>query len=56
MTMCGTLAGGMFSAPVTRWRMPQIQRAPWRFVQHQAAAIRYIGTRGIQKSASITNA
>ena len=27
MTMCGLSRGGMFSAPMTRWRMPQIHRA-----------------------------
>ena len=54
--MCGTSAGGMFSAPIARWRIPQIRRAPMRLVRHQLAAIRYIGTRGSQNVASITAA
>ena len=56
--MCG--AGGdpdgIFSVPIARQRMPQIQRAPCRLVQHQAAAIRYIGIRGSQNVDSITAA
>src|SRR3979411_230512 len=35
MTICGSLDRGMFSAPLTRWRMPQIQRAPRRVAPHQ---------------------
>ncbi len=47
---------GMFSAPMTRWRMPQIQRAPRRLVRHHDAAMRYMGTRGSQNSSTITAA
>jgi hypothetical protein len=54
ITMCGV--EGMFSAPITRCRMPQIQRAPHRLVRHHEAAIRNIGTRGSQNSSSITAA
>ena len=46
----------MFSKPEVWWRMPQNTRAPVRFVWHQCAAIRYIGTRGIQNNESITAA
>src|SRR5215471_11245922 len=35
ITTCGSLGGGMFSAPITRWRIPQIQRAAARTIQHQ---------------------
>ena len=32
-------SAGMFSAPITRQRMPQIQRAPHRLTRHQLAAM-----------------
>src|SRR6202158_548753 len=35
ITICGSLDRGMFFAPITRWRMPQIHRAARRLVPHQ---------------------
>src|SRR5712675_90824 len=35
MMTCGWLAAGMLSRPMTRWRTPQIHRAPNRLSQHQ---------------------
>src|SRR6266581_5811697 len=32
MTICGSGARGMFSLPITRWRMPQIQRTARRLI------------------------
>ena len=34
ITIWGSLDRGMFSAPITRWRIPQIQRAARRLVPH----------------------
>src|SRR5205823_1421307 len=35
MTICGSRVRGMFSVPITRCRMPQIQRAAASVVPHQ---------------------
>src|SRR5215469_9707418 len=48
MTMCGDARGGMFSAPTTRCRIPQIQRAPSRLMQHQPVMNLKRGSGGTQ--------
>src|SRR5262249_35605942 len=50
MPQCGTVGGGTFSAPTTRCRMPQIQRAANRFSQHQPRMKRKRGSGGTQKA------
>src|ERR1700680_3216772 len=54
MTIWGSLDRGMFSAPITRWRMPQIQRAARRLVPHQTIMNlkRAIGGRQKMRGAS----
>ena len=48
MTICGEARGGMFSTPMMRWRMPQIQRAPKSMSQHQPMMNRNRDSRGNQ--------
>src|SRR5260221_14481589 len=48
ITICGDAAGGVFSAPITRWRIPQIQRAATRLIQHQPVMKRNRGSGGSQ--------
>ena len=49
ITTWGSRRGGMFSAPTTRWRMPQIQRAAARTMQHQPVMNLKRGSGGSQK-------
>src|SRR5437867_10085835 len=56
MTMCGAVDGGICSAPITRWRMPQIKRAPNRANQHQPVINLKRASRGIQNASSTRTA
>src|SRR5208283_5599397 len=48
ITICGLSRGGICSAPMIRWRMPQIHRAANRFSQHQPMMNLKRGTGGAQ--------
>src|ERR1700693_2524799 len=56
ITTCGSLGGGMFSAPITRWRMPQIQRAATRLVPHQTMMNLKRATGGSQNTSRTSTA
>src|SRR5450432_3345662 len=56
ITMCGSLDRGMFSAPSTRWRMPQIQRAARRLVPHQTIMNLKRATGGSQNTSRTSTA
>src|ERR1700737_3477334 len=49
ITICGSRAGGMFSRPITRWRMPQIQRAAQRLIAQYPVMKRKRASGGSQK-------
>jgi len=56
--MCGGAFGpeGMFSMPMARWRIPQIQRAPHRESRHQTLMKRNRGCGGSQNIANTSTA
>src|SRR5204862_2717524 len=56
MTICGSRERGMFSAPTTRWRMPQLKRAATRLVPHQTMMTLKRAIGGSQKKIRTTRA